>query len=46
MSGVPVNVLKITLRAEVQAAYGLLRLVFINQISLSKFDVDQLMAFQ
>jgi hypothetical protein len=29
-----------------QAAYGLLRLVFINQISLSKFDVDLLMAFQ
>ncbi len=29
-----------------QAAYGLLRLVFINQISLSKFDVDLLLAFQ
>jgi hypothetical protein len=29
-----------------QAAYGLLRLVFINQISLSTFDVDMLTTFQ
>jgi hypothetical protein len=28
-----------------QAAYGLLRLVFINQISLSTFDVDMLTTF-
>ncbi len=29
-----------------QAAYGLLRLIFINQISLSKFDVDLLTSFE